>query len=128
MTQPVAPEEVIARRKERAEEYGAWVATGPIDMSYLGTGADDQPVWAVGFGGRAFNLGDPVPKSTVERMKLDALGLVAKRGTAAADTVAAARSPLVMEDSVAAAIEEQQAAVEAAEKPRSARRQQGGNE
>jgi hypothetical protein len=58
--------DVEARRKERAEEYGTWEC-GP------------QPI---AFGGaRAFNEGEPVPKSTVERLGLDKLGIVVPTGT-----------------------------------------------
>lgn len=57
---------VEARRKEREEEYGTWEC-GP------------QPIE---FGGaRAFNEGEPVPKSTVERFSLDSLGAVVPAGT-----------------------------------------------
>lgn len=62
---------VEARRKERAEEYGTWEC-GP------------QPIE---FGGaRAFNEGEPVPKSTVERFGLDTLGAVVPTGTFAKKT------------------------------------------
>jgi hypothetical protein len=58
--------DVEARRKERAIEYGTWEC-------------GDQPI---NFGNaRAFNPGDPVPKSTVERFGLDTLGAVVKTGT-----------------------------------------------
>jgi hypothetical protein len=58
--------EVDARRKERAEEYGTWeCGPSPIDIG----------------GARAFNEGDPVPKSTVEKFGMDKLGVVVKAGT-----------------------------------------------
>lgn len=82
MTQPNI-EEVLARRREREEEYGTWVATSPIDMTHLGEGE-----WVVGVGSRAFNVGDAVPKSTVERLHLDVLQLVARQDSAAADEAA----------------------------------------
>lgn len=58
--------DVDARRKERAIEYGTWEC-------------GDQPI-TMG-GARAFNEGDPVPKSTVERFGLDKLGVVVPAGT-----------------------------------------------
>jgi hypothetical protein len=73
--------DVEARRAERAVEYGTWEC-GP------------QPIE---FGGaRAFNEGEPVPKSTVERLALDQLGVVVPAGTFAqknADTEASAVAP-----------------------------------
>lgn len=68
MTSPIIDPGVEERRKARAEEYGVWEAAGPIEFGSA----------------RAFNEGDPVPKSTVERLKLDALGLVRKQGAAGA--------------------------------------------
>lgn len=53
--------------KAQHDEYNTWVATGPIDF---GTA-------------RAFNTGDAVPASTVERLGLADAGLVAKRSTKA---------------------------------------------
>lgn len=74
MSQPfevITDSAVEARRKERAEEYGTWEC-GP------------QPIE---FGGaRAFNEGEPVPKSTVERYNLDQLGVVVTTGTFAKKT------------------------------------------
>lgn len=69
MSQPfevITDPDVEARRKARAEEYGTWEC-GP------------QPI---AFGGaRAFNEGEPVPKSTVERLGLDTMGIVVPSGT-----------------------------------------------
>lgn len=69
MTQPfdiLNDPEVMARREERAIEYGTWeCGPAPIEVG----------------GARAFNEGDPVPKSTVERLGLDALGAVVAAGT-----------------------------------------------
>lgn len=48
MSEPTTVEEL---RKAQAAEYGTYVATGPIDIG----------------GTRAFNLGDPVPVSHIER-------------------------------------------------------------
>lgn len=56
---------VEARRAEREKEYGQYVAVGPIPWGTV----------------LAFNPGDPVPVSTVERLKWDELGLVAKRSS-----------------------------------------------
>lgn len=72
MTSPIVDPEVEARRKERAEEYGQWEAAGVIEFG----------------GARAFNEGDPVPASTVGRLKLEELGLVRKPGSKAAQTAA----------------------------------------
>jgi hypothetical protein len=59
---------VEQRRREREEEYGAYVATGDIPWGNV----------------LAFVAGDQVPKSTVERLGWLELGLVAKTGTKAA--------------------------------------------
>lgn len=63
MTQPdfAAAEEL---RQAQAKEYGQWVAVEPIDIG----------------GARAFNPGDPVPVSHVER------GVVAKSQVVGAST------------------------------------------
>jgi len=58
--------DVEARRKARAEEYGTWEC-GPAPIEFGGA--------------RAFNEGEPVPKSTVERLHLDELGVVVPTGT-----------------------------------------------
>jgi hypothetical protein len=58
--------DVDARRKARAEEYGTWEC-GPNPIHFDGA--------------RAFNEGEPVPKSTVERLALDKLGVVVSTGT-----------------------------------------------
>jgi hypothetical protein len=58
--------DVLARRKARAEEYGTWEC-GPNPIEFGGA--------------RAFNEGEPVPKSTVERLQLDNLGVVVPTGT-----------------------------------------------
>lgn len=76
MTSPIIDPEVEARRKERAKEYGTWEATGTIEFG----------------GARAFNEGDPVPTSTVTRLKLDELGLVRKQGSAEAEPAAQAQA------------------------------------
>lgn len=76
MSQPfeIVDPDVDARRKERAIEYGTWEC-------------GEQPIE---FGGaRAFNEGDPVPKSTVERFGLDQLGAVVKSGTFSKKSAAA---------------------------------------
>lgn len=69
MSQPfeiITDPDVEARRKARAEEYGTWeCGAAPIEVG----------------GARAFNEGDPVPKSTVERLGLDKLGAVVETGT-----------------------------------------------
>lgn len=51
MTQPAAPAEVEALMQAQAKEYGTYVAVQPIDIG----------------GARAFNVGDAVPMSHVER-------------------------------------------------------------
>lgn len=51
MTQPAALDEVEALRQAQLKEYGQYVAAVAIDIG----------------GGRAFNPGDPVPASHVER-------------------------------------------------------------
>jgi hypothetical protein len=59
-------------------EYGVYVATVPIDIQ----------------GARAFNIGDPVPVSHVERQIVDS-DQVAKRSTKAAEAAAdAAPAPI----------------------------------
>jgi hypothetical protein len=82
--------DVEARRKERAIEYGTWEC-------------GDQPIM---FGNaRAFNPGDAVPKSTVERYGLDEIGVVVKRGTwAKKAAVEAAAAEKMQQDAVAASI------------------------
>lgn len=72
MTSPILDPEVEAHRKARAAEYGTWEAAGVIEFG----------------GSRAFNEGDPVPASTVERLKLDELGLVRKQSSKAAQDAA----------------------------------------
>lgn len=69
MTQPfdiITDPDVEARRAERAIEYGTWEC-GPAPIEFGGA--------------RAFNEGEPVPKSTVERFHLDDLGAVVPAGT-----------------------------------------------
>jgi hypothetical protein len=56
---------VEARRLEREEEFGEWVAVAPIPW---GTVLAAVP-------------GDPIPKDHVARLKWDQLGLVAKRSS-----------------------------------------------
>ncbi len=67
---PQVNEDILAieqRRKEREAEYGVWVATQDIPWGTV----------------KAFTPGMAVPVSTVERLKWDELGLVAKRTTKA---------------------------------------------
>lgn len=74
MSQPfdiITDPDVEARRKARAEEYGTWEC-GPRPIEFGGA--------------RAFNEGEPVPKSTVERIGLDNLGAVVPAGTFAKKT------------------------------------------
>lgn len=69
MSQPfevVTDPDVEERRKARAEEYGTWEC-GPTPIEFGGA--------------RAFNEGEPVPKSTVEKFGLDTLGAVVPTGT-----------------------------------------------
>jgi hypothetical protein len=54
---------VLDRRREREEEYGAWVATQDIPWGTV----------------LAHTAGDRVPASTVDRLKWNELGLVVKR-------------------------------------------------
>lgn len=54
---------VVADRAERVAEYADFVAVEPIDYG----------------GVRAYNVGDAVPKSNVEKFKYDDLKWVAKR-------------------------------------------------
>ncbi len=63
MTEPFVVSEdpeVQKYRREQIEEYTSFRAARAIDVGSA----------------RAFNEGDPVPKSTVERLKWDDLGLV----------------------------------------------------
>lgn len=72
---PVATDEEVAKRAEAAEtEYGTYVALQPIAFN----------------GTPAYNAGDPVPVSNVQKYKYDEQGLVAKVSTAAAQKVVAA--------------------------------------
>lgn len=69
MPEPTPDEEY---RQAQAAEYGAWVATKPIDIG----------------GARAFNVGDPVPASHVKRGVVDKADVAkpdSKAGTAAAN-------------------------------------------
>lgn len=69
MSQPIeiiTDPDVEARRAARAVEYGTWEC-GPAPIEFGGA--------------RAFNEGEPVPKSTVERLALDQLGVVVPAGT-----------------------------------------------
>lgn len=63
MTQPDYAE-AHALREAQAKEYGQWVAVEPIDIG----------------GARAFNIGDPVPASHVDR------GVVEKSQVVGANT------------------------------------------
>lgn len=65
--------------KAQHDEYNTWVA---VDAINIGTA-------------RAFNAGDPVPSSTVERLGLEAAGLVAKRSTKAGKEVVEANTVTV---------------------------------
>ncbi len=67
MTTPAAPATVEELREAQALEFGKFVAKGPIDIN----------------GARAFNAGDPVPVSHVER------GVVSKGDVVGATTKAA---------------------------------------
>jgi hypothetical protein len=58
---------VVARRAERETEYYTYVATEPIPWGNI----------------LAFPVGSQVPVSTVQRLKWDEMGLVAKRTTKA---------------------------------------------
>lgn len=64
MTTPMDPE-LRERLEAQAEEYGTYVAKGPI---YVGTAL-------------AYPTGGPVPVSNVERHKYAEMGLVVKVGT-----------------------------------------------
>lgn len=108
MSQPfniITDPDVEARRAARAEEYGTWeCGPAPIEVG----------------GARAFNEGDPVPKSTVERLGLDALGAVVATGTHAEKSaeIEAERQRL-QDESVAAQIKAaQDAQAESAPAPR----------
>ena len=63
------PSAALARRTEQEAEYGTWVAVAAIDHGVV----------------RAYNIGDPVPASNVVAHGYDTDGLVAKRGTKAAN-------------------------------------------
>lgn len=62
MFQPLHAPDVDARRAEQEQEYGTFVAAGPI---YVGTAL-------------AYNEGDPVPASNVEAHGYEADGLVTR--------------------------------------------------
>jgi hypothetical protein len=68
---------------------------------------------------RAFNEGDPVPKSTVERFGLDTLGAVVPTGTHAKKLAEAAKLQQQLE---AEAVQERIKAAQATDKPVRARR------
>jgi hypothetical protein len=65
------PEEVAERRDEQQKEYGEYVAVAQISFN----------------GALAYNVGDPVPVSNVNRYKYDEQGLVQKVGSKAAQEV-----------------------------------------
>lgn len=65
------PEEVEARRAEQESEYGTYIAVSQIFFN----------------GTLAYNVGDPVPVSNVERYKYADQGFVAKTNTKAAAEV-----------------------------------------
>lgn len=96
MSQPafevITDPDVEARRKARAEEYGTWEC-GP------------QPI---AFGGaRAFNEGEPVPKSTVERLGLDKLGIVVPTGTYEKKQAEAIDAQVALDNALKAEVEAQ---------------------
>jgi hypothetical protein len=69
---PVAsPEDVEQLRSAQAAEYGTWVATASISVN----------------GTPAYNAGDPVPVSNVQKFKYDEQGLVSKITTKAGQDV-----------------------------------------
>lgn len=70
MSEPTEYDQHLAAQEK---EYGTYVATAVITFD----------------GARAFNPGDPVPVSHVKAYRYDEAGLVAKRGTKAAEKVAA---------------------------------------
>lgn len=70
MTEPDPFAEARALREQQVKEYGTYVAVAPVFVD----------------GVRAFNAGDPVPVSHVERGVVDAAS-VAKVGTKAAAAV-----------------------------------------
>lgn len=63
------------RRAEQIKEWDTFVATAPIDFDLV----------------RAYNVGDPVPASNVERHGYLEAGLVARVGTIAAEQAQASR-------------------------------------
>lgn len=67
------PNSAAALRKAQEVEYGTWIATEEISIN----------------GVRAFNKGDAVPVSHVERLRLDEAKVVAKRSTKAGQAVEA---------------------------------------
>jgi len=73
--------DAMVRRQQQIEEYSQWVAAVPITV---GTAL-------------AFNTGDPVPASHVERFKWDALGLVSPRLTSESAQAVPAVSPVTSE-------------------------------
>ena len=65
------PEEVAAFAEIQEKEYGTFFAVAPISFN----------------GSPAYNVGDPVPVSNVNKYKYDEQGLVAKVGSAAGQKV-----------------------------------------
>lgn len=116
MTQPfdiVTDPDVIARREARAKEYGKWEC-GPSPIEFNGA--------------RAFNEGDPVPTSTVERFALDAMGRVVPAGThAKAQEDAEAARAEAESKAVAAMVAESNESSKPAKKNTAAAKNEGGN-
>lgn len=84
MTSP-DPQQLADYEKAQHDEWFEWVAVGPI---YAGAA-------------RAYNEGDPVPASNVERLKYEASGLVVKRKSAEGKRILEATGKAVEEDHAA---------------------------
>jgi hypothetical protein len=81
-------EETEARVKEQAAEWGTWVAVAPIDHN----------------GVRAYNPGDPVPSSNVERHGYDKAGSVKKIASKEAQDFVRGLHEAAQQQSVAATL------------------------
>ena len=82
MTTPTGPTSAVEMIEAQRDEYTKYIAVTEINIGNA----------------RAFNTGDPVPASTVERFDMVNLGLVAERDSDDGKAVVAQGSPVVDPD------------------------------
>lgn len=102
---------VLERRREREEEYGEYVAVQDIPWGTV----------------LAATPGTAVPKSTVERLKWDELGLVAKRSSKAGREVLERTDSATAEEREQWAGADRATAAKSSEKSTSATSSKGSN-